>query len=237
MNGENEVPVQEVLNVGKSFVLPVGTPLQVEIDGVTLKMNSISIGYLADDYLIIKHPSTGKFGSIASKLYQGNRITVRYVSGGNIFAFQSELIGATDAPVRLLAIAYPTLIIRHSLRKDRRLDCHLPAEIRKTARTKHVIDDAVDEGMITDISHSGCSFDMVTMAGRTLPELSMNETVTLLVRFPGTESEVELPGEVKRIKRDNRKMNLGFQFGEMGEDLKNMITGYVLTIEKFSFKE
>jgi hypothetical protein len=237
MNGENEIPLQEILNVRESFVLPVGTPLQVEIEGVTVKMNSLSIGYVADDYLIVKHPVTGSIGSIASKLYPGNKITVRYVTGGDIFAFQSELIGATEAPVRLILVAYPTLIVRHSLRKDRRLDCHLSAEMWKNRTTKDVIDDATHEGIIVDISRSGCSFDMRTDSSRVSSEFSVNEAVTLGVRFPGTESKVELSTEVKRIKRDNQRTNVGLQFRDICEDGKNAVTGYILAMEKFSFRE
>ncbi len=234
MNGEAEVPIREILNVGRSFVLPVGTPLQVEIDGITIKMNSVAIGYAENDYVIIKQPATGAIGSISAKLFRGNRITVRYVSGGSIFAFQSELIGAVDHPVKLIVAAYPTLIVRHSLRKDRRLDCHLPAELWMSRTTKDVIDDITHAGIIADISSSGCSFEMVTGGSTVLPDLSVNERILLRVHFPGAEDKVELPGNVKRIKRDSKRMSIGLQFGEMGEDMKRMVGDYITSVERFS---
>ena len=60
MNIEGQVPMQEMLNVGKSFLLPVGTRLQMEIGGIDIKLESYVVGLLPDDAIIIKHPFTGK---------------------------------------------------------------------------------------------------------------------------------------------------------------------------------
>ena len=87
---KDEASFDDLSKPGKSFFFPVGLPLQIEISGVSLRMSSVSVGYLAGNWLIIKYPSTGTFGSIASKLFKGNKITVRYVNEGDVFGFQSS---------------------------------------------------------------------------------------------------------------------------------------------------
>ena len=115
-----EINMEEILAAGKEFFLNVGTPLQVEIEGITVRLNSICVGWLRDHYLIIKQPSTG-FGSIASKLFNGNKITVRFINNGDIFAFQSEIMESSNSP-RLIFVTYPKLVVRHSLRGSRRVN-------------------------------------------------------------------------------------------------------------------
>jgi hypothetical protein len=38
MNFEGQFPTQEMLNVGKSFLLPIGTRLQMDIGGIDIKL-------------------------------------------------------------------------------------------------------------------------------------------------------------------------------------------------------
>lgn len=126
---DSRISVQEMLNVGKSFLVPLGTRLQVEIGGVDIKLESYCVGLIPDDAIIIKYPQTGNLGSISHKLFKGNKVTLRYIYGGSVFAFQSEVLGVTSEPFRLVFIAYPALIARHRLRKNSRVQCYLPAEM------------------------------------------------------------------------------------------------------------
>jgi hypothetical protein len=239
MSGEHEVPAQESINVGKSFVLPVGLPLQVEIEGITIKMNSISIGLLADQYIIIKYPYVPNIGNLDHKLSKGSRISVRYLNGGNIFGFQSAVIGVSKEPFRLIFIEFPTMIIRHSLRKNRRVECSLPAELSGAALMDGgVIPDIIQNGIVSDISLSGCAFDMrILSADQRLPNIKMGEAVTLALQLPGIEKKLELSGEARRMQRDAQKLNIGILFYETDELTRGRIAEFILTIEKLTFKE
>lgn len=90
MSSEKHVSACGSTRSDKPFLLPPGTPLQLEIQDVSVKMNSLSVGYVAEKCLIIKYPSTGGFGPVSNKLFKGNKITVRYVNDGSVFGFQSE---------------------------------------------------------------------------------------------------------------------------------------------------
>jgi c-di-GMP-binding flagellar brake protein YcgR len=236
MNDENQIPIQEILNVGKSFILPVGSPLQIELDGVTVTLNSLSIGFLPDSYLIIRHPYKENLGPITNKLFKGNKITVRYLNGGNIFAFQSTIIGTTNDPFRLVFIEYPTTLVRHSLRKDRRVQCYLPAELFDGIKKDDIItSDTAYNGIISDICISGCSFDMIIIPSiQTVPYIRINGAIALRIQLPGIENKIELFGVIKRMKRDSQKMKFGILFHEVDEVMINRITEYIITVEKFN---
>ena len=90
---ESLTSLYDLRKSGKPFFFPIGLPIQVEISGVDFTMSSVSVGYLADNFLIIKYPSTGAFGSIAGRLYKGNRLTVRYISGGDVVGFNPSCSG------------------------------------------------------------------------------------------------------------------------------------------------
>ncbi len=232
---EDGMSLYDLRKSGRPFFFPAGLPIQIEISGVSIKMSSVSVGYLADNCLIIKYPSTGAFGSIASKLFKGNKVTVRYTSGGDVFGFQSELLGTISDPVRLLYIAYPTVIARRSLRSHRRVECYLPANLTIDGAKSG---DIVREGIITDISSGGCSFNMVKASpDLTLPDVRVKDTIILHVRLPGMENRIELSGDVRNMQRDSQIIGTGIRFNDFDEEKKTIVAGYISTLEKFSWEK
>jgi hypothetical protein len=222
----------EVLDVSESFVLPVGTPLQLEIEGIATRMQSVSIGWLPGNYIVIRQPSTG-MGSIANKLFKGNTITVRYLSDGEVLAFQSQVVAANDFP-RVIFIGYPTTVVRRSLRASRRFVCYLSAELEIQPDNPDLVADAY-RAILTDISLLGCGLDVSKESNskaKKLPYVTMNETVKIRMKFPRAEYLTEVRGEVRRTQRDERKLNIGIRFDESVERVKNEIAQYIETIEK-----
>lgn len=234
MDDNNQVPGKDVINVGDSFILPVGSQLQITLDGVAVTLNSLSIGFYPGRYIILNHPYNASLGQITHKLFKGNKITIRYLNSGNIFAFQSTIIGVTSEPFRLLFITYPTQIVRHNLRKDRRVECYLPAELLgRNKKEEDVISDLAYNGIITDISISGCSFDILNIPSiQTMPYVRINGLITLRTQLPGIERTIDLFGEIRRMRQDSNKINIGILFHVSG-DVKKIIAEYVFAAEKF----
>jgi hypothetical protein len=223
----NQASVREVIEVDRSFIIPVGTPLQIELGGVLAKLNSVSVGWFPEDYLIVKKPTAG-FGPIASKLYRGNSVIIRYVSNGEVFAFQSEVLGSNDSP-GLIFITYPTSVVRHNLRKHRRAPCYLSAELWAETDDAGLSVDPV-AGAVTDLTPDGCAFEATARAGREhLPYFKVHDIVTLRIKFPGLNDETSLLGEVRRGNRDGNSLKLGIRFTKMEEHVENTIASYVST--------
>jgi c-di-GMP-binding flagellar brake protein YcgR len=239
MSVESQIPMQEMLNVGKSFLLPVGTRLQMEIGGIDIKLESSAVGLIPDDAIIIKYPVTGNLGSITHKLFKGNKVMIRYIYGGSVFAFQSEMLGSTSDPFRLIFIAYPSLIARHRLRKNSRVQCYLPAEMfLKNKNDRDIIPDIGYSGIVSDLSIQGCCFGMIrSSSNQTPPHIRIEGLVAVQIQLPGIETKIELVGAVRRSELDANKMNIGIQFKEIDEDIKNRIADHILAIEQFSFIE
>ena len=239
MNFEGQFPTQEMLNVGKSFLLPIGTRLQMDIGGIDIKLESYVVGLLPDDAIIIKHPFTGSLGSIAHKLFKGNKVTVRYIHGGSVFAFQSELLGSTSEPFRLIFIAYPSLIARHRLRKNSRVQCYLPAELfLHNKNDADIIPDVGNGGIVSDLSIQGCCFGMIRKSSdQVLPHVRIEGLATVQIQLPGIETKIELTGLVRRSVRDANKMSIGIEFNEIDQDIENKIADHIMAIEQFSFVE
>ncbi len=235
MSAIEHVPAHGFTRLGRSFFLPVETPLQIEIGDVSVKMNSVSVGYVAETCLIIKYPSTGGFGPVSNKLFKGNKITVRYITNGNVFGFQSELLGVTNDPVRLLFLRYPKLIARHSLRSSRRIGCCLPADlVIDHVKSADSAPEAFQGGIVEDISESGCNYCMIKdFPDLPFPDVDVGDAVTLSLRLPGAENEVRLLGDIRRIERDARRIGVGIQFREVTEEEKKGIVDYISAVEKF----
>jgi hypothetical protein len=223
-------PTRHLAKSGGAFFFPVGLPLEIEVGGVSIRMSSVAVGYLADICLIIRYPSTGSLGSIESRLFKGNNIIVRYVSRGNAFGFQSELLGMTREPVRLLFISYPTVIARHSLRSDRRVECHLPAKLRIDSTVK----DSGFVGIITDLSTKGCGFTMAKVSRDTMSlGVRMEDPVIIDFQLPGIESRIKLLGSIRNLKRDSKKISVGIQFPDIAKENKARIFEFISTVEEF----
>ena len=230
-----QIPLDDrATGLGKSFFLPVGTPLQIEIQDVSVKMSSISVGYVPDKCLIITYPNTGSFGSISNKLFKGNKITVRYMSKGSVFGFHTELVGVANDPMRLLFLGFPTLVARRALRSNKRVECYLPADLIIERPESTNAPRQVFQGIAEDLSESGCSYCRLSdAADAPFPEIEVGEAVELCLRLPGPENDVRLSGEVRRIQRDSRKIGVGVRFRDLTEEKKRIIVDYISLLERF----
>ena len=158
---------------------------------------------------------------------------MRYLTGGDVFAFKSELIGSADA-LKLIFVAFPKQVVRRCLRECRRLLCFLPAELMKQTRDSDLIQDPLS-GIISDISVAGCAFEMIKGAdGMGLPDIKAEDLITIRVHFPGQGQSVELPGQVRRSQRDGKRLSLGIRFQKTNGPTKASLDSYLRTLEKFA---
>ncbi len=232
MDGKVEQIAYELGRLGRPFFFPVGIPLQIEIEGASLRMNSVSLGYSPGSYLIIKYPTAPI--SISTVLSKGKKITVRYVCDGNVFAFESELITVAYETVNALFISYPVRIASQGLRDTRRTPCYLRSKLIQR-NSDHAPETPLCEGVIVDISATGCAF---TRAGgdppiNALAHLHIGDAIVVLLELPGTEGYSRILGHVKRMQRDTEQTSIGIKFEAMEETLKTQLVDFIGILEKF----
>jgi c-di-GMP-binding flagellar brake protein YcgR len=217
--------LQEQFNVGESFLIPIGTRVELELDGVMAKLKSFCVGALPEDCLIFKYPSITGLGLETNKLFEGNKITVRYVDRGNVFAFQSELLGFVTAPVKLIFVTYPTTIVRHSLRKVQRVECPLFAEV-DVSRERF-------EGLIKDISVSGCRLSIITQsASEVLPNIEVGQMLSIHCALSGIEAPTIITGQVKSVQREGNRITLGTSFHDIDLEVLDRLASFISGIQK-----
>jgi hypothetical protein len=210
----------------------VGIPLQLEVEGSARKMTSVSVGYVPGKCVIVKHPSTG--GGISDGLFAGSKVVVRYRIDEDVFGFRSQLIGVTREPIKLLFLDYPRFVARCDLRGARRMPLSLPAQLLVTRfGFTGCIPGSVHAGVLRDISRSGCCFTMGRESDRASSPLALEDKVLLRLQLPGNESQMDIPGEARRIEHDSENSTVGIRFCDGDPRVSKEVLRYVSAVEQY----
>ena len=233
MDSKTELSKSHIIDAEKTFSFPVGAQLQVEVEGVTVKLNSQAIGYVFNEFLIIRYPYAPGIGSLADKLYKGVRVTVRYLDKGNVLGFQSSLIQVSNEPARILFITFPPSVTRHALRENKRFSCSLPSQLFSTAaKDGGDIRDTAYNGITSDISLSGCALNLNTpAAGGRLPHISMGKPVKLVMQLPGIERKIAIYGTIRRTRTEGHGLRVGIEFQVMNEEVRRMLEDFIAAVD------
>jgi c-di-GMP-binding flagellar brake protein YcgR len=216
---------QELLNMGESLLIPSGTQVQLEIDGIPAKLRSHSVGCLPEGCLIFRYPTMTHPGAIAHKLFKGNKISLQYMDKGNVFTFRTELLGFITEPVKLIFLAYPSEITRQNLRNVARTSCSLIAEVD--------VNGEKFEGIITDISETGGRISITAQwADQLLPAMRINQAFLILCRLPGIEDPVEIVGQVRNFQSEIQRITIGTFFHGVDPAVCAAIINFVMTVQK-----
>ena len=201
--------------------IELGTRIMLDIDGMDGKMKSIVIGQEPSEFLIVKAP-VGHAG-VRRKLFEGNKVTVRYAQHEHVYGFESFILALVNKPWSLLFLDYPTNVEQASLRKYERYDCYIPCRAR--------FNDIEEQGTIIDASLTGCRC--------LLPSLSRNskskppdidQEIVLSFESPADEAQIEIEARVINTTEYHSAARVGMAFNESTDELKESIknlTGFL----------
>lgn len=141
----------------ESLNMQVGVRLQLMTHRGIKPVSHFSclIGYLKDDYIIVKTPTEQ---GLPISMTEGERITVRVFSGVNVCSFECSVVRVFGRPLSYVHLSFPTSIQGTSLRGAMRVKTEIRAQIRSTLRT----DAAPIECMLTNLSVTGARVDSKT---------------------------------------------------------------------------
>ena len=197
------------------LVIDVGTQLKIEVVGFEGRYNCNLIGIKPDDYLIIEAPPT----NVSKQLQEGATVIVRYVYFGNIFGFKSKMLKFVSTPFNLLFLSYPEAVEKHNLRKEARIQCHIPS--------KASVQDKEAQGVIVDISVSGCQY-VINMSKVDLSTvIKLEDKIALTFPFFGMETSLTVAAKILHINCDNGNMFLGLRFEGLDSKTLNTIENYI----------
>jgi len=204
------------------LLITVGTQLQIEIEGVSSRLKSNLVGMVLNKCLIMDAPFVN---NIKNRLFQGNKIVVRFMYEGTVFGFESELIKAISDPIKAIFVSYPKIIARHELRSQKRIESFLPSEL--------MIKNKMYRGVILDITERGCRCLIKASGVEKLPSIMIEEDLIITFHLPGIEDKMAISGIVKNLQRDDKELHLGIKFDKIPHLVQNKINQYVSSIEAF----
>jgi len=197
---------------GKILNIALGTTVHVNLSGLDGQFKSIMIGQEPQKYLMIRLPM---LRSILNKLYEGNRVTVRYMYSGSVYGFVSTVLHFITKPSSLLFLAYPKTVEILDLRRSKRVDCFFPG----TAK----VQEKECTGRIVDISTGGCKFSIDTSGDVRVPLIEVEEDINLSFQLIGNSQLEPVLGKVRSVSRDQGKVVVGIQFDALNTETQKCI--------------
>jgi c-di-GMP-binding flagellar brake protein YcgR len=141
---------------------------------------STLIGYLKDEYLIVKVPMEN---GTPVGLVEGERVTIRVFSGVNVCSFACTVERVFDRPLLYVHLSFPDTIHGTSLRTAMRVKVDIPAQVQ-TGRAASIPGKCV----LTNVSVSGARIE----APCSLPEDGGEIALEFGLMSPMDEQEVRV---------------------------------------------
>jgi hypothetical protein len=205
--------------------LPVAKEMRLNIDlgdRVVIKGDQpgddagcVLVGLEAPHYLILRKP----LARPPHRFKAGREVVVRYIHNAEVYRFRATVTGQVDEPAELLFLSYPDLVEDGEQRNQARINCEIPA----TAS----IDEALLNGLITDISQQGCRF-IVNLPGNIRPcQVKVLTDVNLSIALGNEAPPQELCGRVRNTNIDRFRIALGIEFEKLSDRIADGLKAYV----------
>ncbi len=194
---------------GQALDLPLGTRMLLNMAGTKENLSSELVGLQHFEYLILKMPLVP---GIRARLLNGEMVTLRYIAGGTIFGFKSQVLNHIVKPGFLLFVEYPDSMEQVDLRRHRRVNCLLPAAVHG----RH----GVHKCILLDLSEGGCKVSLELQREDPFRETAVDDMLVLQCGFFGSEgaAQTSLSCLVKSISMDGSRVQLGLKFADLGTD-------------------
>jgi len=211
------------LNKSEGIYIDIGTQVYLEIEGVNFSVTSVFIGMLKDEFMIVTLPK--RYKSVQNKLYPGNKIVIKYLFDGSVFAFQTSVIETITNPIKALAIEYPRVVQQRELRTVKRKYVVIPGRA-EAKKTEFPI-------VVFDISKNGLKFKF-NENKHNLTALKENDLVRVYCQFPGASEEAGVLAVVRNVRREQGQLSVGTEFQDVSKTFMSPLMHFLYSIEDFS---
>lgn len=176
---------------------------------------SYLIGMKPDIFLIIKTPAIIGADNLLSA---GTTIYVRYSYLGDIYSFQSKVMGTNEKPFKVTYLSYPDIIEKIEYRDSPRVSSYFPASLK--------YEEIEVKGIVTDISTGGCRFR--TDSIDQLENILLKRESEVVLHFPllGLEGIKEFTGKIKKVEFASN-YSLGIGFRKIDTESRRVIASFV----------
>ncbi len=192
----------------------IGSAMSLKFSDDQQEMEGLFVGSEAHDYMIVRLP----LGIERNALQEGRPLSVSYELSGNAYHIETSILYFLDK-FNLVFLSYPQAYEINTLRKENRINCHIPA----TAS----IDRKALKGLITDISNNGCQFIVKIPATFKLNRVSVLTDINLSLSTFGQSDSAQLKGKVRNTNIDEYKIVLGIEFDQLEEHFSQRLKGFI----------
>lgn len=188
-------------------------------DGVRFKCRFV--GLIKDECVIVRVPVTP---GIRGRIQPESELTFRYLHDGSIVSFTTVSQFYKATPYSLLFVNYPEEFDYYGLRRKGRISCQMQASLMKSQTEL--------EGLITDMSQSGCRFIMQRSQD---PEGFVKAGDFVSGKFITLESGTphEFRAKVARRRDREQDVSLGLVFEQGKSGLPESMAQYLEKISEF----
>ncbi|WP_461210715.1 flagellar brake protein [Desulfocurvus sp. DL9XJH121] len=195
-----------------------GTQLLVSLGGLDERLKTVFVGLEKGRHFMFRTPRTALGTNLYDHLYTGNRVVVRFLHYGHIWAFGSRIQAHVAKPHPLVFIDYPETVQTHNLRKEHRIDCFFPATLMQ-GETRW-------RGMIQDLSRAGCALTYDASARPVPPQVG--DIVHLHCPLFKAVDQDQIRCDVRRVEGgQDEPFRLGVTFADLPEPVETWIGDYV----------
>lgn len=210
------------LNKSEGIYIDIGTQVYLEITGVNFSVTSVFIGMLKDEFMIITLPK--RYKTVQNKLFAGNKIVIKYLFDGSVFAFQTSVIETITNPIRALALEYPKVIQKRELRIVKRNSVVIPGRVEAKKSEFPIV--------VFDISKNGLRFKYNDNKPNSMA-LKEDDLVRVYCQFPGMTEEVGALSIVRNVRREQGQLSIGIEYQNISKAFLTPLMHFLFTIEEF----
>ncbi|MBW2092722.1 MAG: flagellar brake protein [Deltaproteobacteria bacterium] len=187
---------------GLRLNLEIGTSLAAELEGETEPKKALLVGIEPDAYLIMRLPDSTQW---PDRRTTEKQVTVRYMSWGKFYSFQSTVVGYfNEHDLFLVITTYPRTIKNLDSRKDQRFSSCIPATL--------TLEDRSFTGLLLDISPSGGRLTFGPSTEGKRPVVGVGQKAAFSFQLPGLEEKQLFTCKVQNIRHDGQSLSLGLSF-------------------------
>jgi len=209
---------------GQRINIEMGTSLLLNIEGIEEKLKSHLIGLIPSEFIIIKAPIG--YSGIREKLFEGNKVTIRYIQHGHAYGFESSIISLVTKPKTMLILNYPTTVDTASFRKTERFDCYIPCIIE--------IEGQDYTSTIMDISLKGCRCLLPELSSKTQRIVDQNVlSATLKFESPSDKDNIELSALIVNVSDYKSASKVGIKFDNLDNGVERRLVRITEFLEKY----
>jgi c-di-GMP-binding flagellar brake protein YcgR len=208
---------------GQRINIEMGASLLLNIEGIEGKFKSHLIGLVPSEFMIIKAPIG--YSGIKEKLFEGNKVTVRYIQHGQAYGFESFIMTLVTKPKTMLILSYPTTINTVSLRKAERYDCYIPCVLE--------IEGQELTGTIMDISLKGCRCLLPELPSKIQRSVDKDAiSGTLKFESPNNKDNIELSVLIVNKSDYKSASKIGLLFDDLDSEVERSLVKVTEFLEK-----